>query len=139
MASHWAAGCGTDVVSRSMTLRRLVLAVCAVAALCPTGSAQSSFTFRVVATGLSSPWEVTWGPDGQLWVSERIGRRVVRIDPATGVVKPAVTIDDSYDPGTTWHEGLMGLALHPDLMKGVGRDYVYVAYTYDADPGPDMA
>src|SRR5262245_59456412 len=122
-----------------MALRRLVLVAFTVAALCLSASAQSPFTFRVVDTGLSSPWEVTWGPDGQLWVSERIARRVVRIDPATGAIKPAVTITDSYDPGTTWHEGLMGLALHPDLLKGTGSDYVYVAFTYDADPGPEMA
>jgi PQQ-dependent dehydrogenase (s-GDH family) len=117
--------------------RSFLLASAAVA-LCLTASAQSDFTFRVVATGLSSPWEVTWGPDGQLWISERIGRRVVRVNPATGAVTPAVTIADSYDPGTTWHEGLLGFALHPDLLKGTGQDYVYVAYTYDADPGPAM-
>ena len=39
---------------------------------------------RVVATGLAGPWEVTWGPDRHLWVTERTGKRVVRIDPATG-------------------------------------------------------
>jgi PQQ-dependent dehydrogenase (s-GDH family) len=32
------------------------------------------------------------------------------------------------------------MALHPDLLKGVGRDYVYVAYTYvDRRKGPDPA
>jgi PQQ-dependent dehydrogenase (s-GDH family) len=122
-----------------MTLRRLVVATSIVAACCLTGSAQAPFTFRVVATGLGSPWEVTRGPDGQLWVSERTARRVVRIDPATGAITPAVTIAESYDPGMAWHEGLLGLALHPDLLKGAGSDYVYVAYTYDADPGPEMA
>jgi PQQ-dependent dehydrogenase (s-GDH family) len=122
-----------------MALRRFLLVGSALAALCVTGSAQSPFTFRVVAAGLSSPWEVTWGPDGQLWVTERIARRVVRIDPASGAVRPAVTIAESYDPDRTWHEGLLGLALHPDLLKATGSDYVYVAYTYDADPGPDMS
>ena len=29
----------------------------------------------------------------------------------------------------------MGLALHPDLLQSRGRDFVYLAYTYDADPG----
>jgi PQQ-dependent dehydrogenase (s-GDH family) len=33
----------------------------------------------------------------------------------------------------------MGLALHPDLLKGLGRDQVFVAYTYDAGPGPALA
>jgi PQQ-dependent dehydrogenase (s-GDH family) len=122
-----------------MPLRQLVVAALAAVALCLTGSAQSAFTFRVVATGLGSPWEVTWGPDGQLWVSERTARRVVRINPTTGAIRPEVTIAESYDPGMEWHEGLLGLALHPDLLKGAGLDYVYVAYTYDADPGPGMA
>jgi hypothetical protein len=33
-------------------------------------------------------------------------------------------------------DGLLGLALHPDLLKGRSHDYVYVAYTHDVDPGP---
>jgi glucose/arabinose dehydrogenase len=26
--------------------------------------------FRVLTTGLADPWEITWGPDGLLWVIE---------------------------------------------------------------------
>ena len=89
----------------------------------------------MVASGLSAPWEIVWGPDDHLWVTERTGRRVVRVNPATGAVTPAITIDESYDPGDSWHEGVLGLALHPDLLKGAGRDFIYVAYTYDADAG----
>jgi PQQ-dependent dehydrogenase (s-GDH family) len=101
------------------------------------GSAQQPFAMRIVTTGLKGPWEITWGPDDRLWVTERTGKRVIRVNPADGSVAPAVTIDEVY-PGTSWHEGLLGMALHPDLLKGVGRDYVYVAYTYDADPGPAL-
>jgi PQQ-dependent dehydrogenase (s-GDH family) len=101
-------------------------------------SAQTRFSFRVVAANLASPWEVTLGPDGQLWVSERTARRLVRIDPTTGAVTPALTAVESCDPGQSWHEGVMGLALHPELLKGTGRDHVFVAYTYDADPGPEL-
>lgn len=123
-------------------MRRISVAVVAVGAalalMSAVPSAQSPFTSRVVAQGLEGPWEVVWGPDGRLWVTERLARRVVRIDPATGAVNTLVTIDDSYDPGRTWHEGLLGLALHPDLLKNLGADYVYVAYTYDADPGAEM-
>ena len=32
--------------------------------------------------------------------------------------------------------GLLGMALDPGLLKGTGNDYVYVAYTYDADADP---
>lgn len=84
------------------------------------------------------PWEVVFGPDDHLWITERTGRRVIRVNPTTGAVTPALAVDDSYDPGESWHEGVLGLALHSDLLKGVGRDYVYVAYTYDADAGPAL-
>ncbi len=35
------------------------------------------FSKRVVASGLAGPWELTWGPDAKLWVTERTGKRVV--------------------------------------------------------------
>jgi PQQ-dependent dehydrogenase (s-GDH family) len=92
------------------------------------------FSGRVVATGLEWPWEVTWGPDDRLWVTERAGKRVTRIDPDTGAKKVAATIDEVLVGGQ--HEGLLGMALHPELLQGSGNDFVYVAYTYDADPAP---
>ena len=103
------------------------------------GSTQSLFSSRVVASGLGAPWEVVYGPDDHLWVTERTGRRVIRVNPASGAIAPLLRVDESYDPGASWHEGVLGLALHPDLLKGVGRDYVYVAYTYDADPGTALS
>jgi PQQ-dependent dehydrogenase (s-GDH family) len=103
-----------------------------------TGAAQQPPGPRVLTTGLKGPWEIVLGPDDRLWVTERLAGRVIRVNPADGAVTPAVTIDEVY-PGTSWHEGLLGMALHPDLLKGVGRDYVYVAYTYDADPGPALS
>ena len=85
------------------------------------------------------PWEVVWGPDDHLWITERTGRRVVRVNPGSGAVTPALSVVESYDPAGSWHEGVLGLALHPDLLKGAGHDYVYVAYTYDADAGPALS
>ena len=102
-------------------------------------AAQTSFSSRVVASGLGAPWEVVWGPDDHLWITERTGRRVIRVNPGTGTVTPALSLaDEIYDPGESWHEGLLGLALDPGLLKGSGRDYVYIAYTYDADAGPAL-
>jgi PQQ-dependent dehydrogenase (s-GDH family) len=91
-----------------------------------------AFTSRVVATGFEDPWEVTWGPDGFLWITERTGKRVVRVDPADGRRNVALAIDEVYQ--TAPQDGLLGLALHPELLRGT--NYVYVMYTYDADPGP---
>ena len=90
------------------------------------------FTSRVVASGFEDPWEVTYGPDGWLWITERVGKRVVRIDPASGTRKVALTIDEVQQQLA--QDGLLGLALHPQLLRG--SNYVYVMYTYDADPGP---
>ncbi len=90
------------------------------------------FAKSVVVSRLANPWEVEWGPDDWLWVTERSSGRVTRVHPKTGERKPAVVIEEVRTPGG--QEGLLGLTLHPNLLEGVDRDYVYVAYTYD-DPG----
>src|SRR5437667_8695377 len=95
------------------------------------------FRKRVLVSGLAGPWELTWGPDNMLWVTERTGKRVTRIDPATGDRTVAITIEDVSAPGG--QDGLLGMAFDPDLLKGTGHDYVYVAYTYvDKAKGPDL-
>ncbi len=63
-----------------------------------------------------------------LWVTERTGKKITRIDPATGKISVAISIDEVSAPGS--QDGLLGMALHPDLLKGTGNDYVYVGYTY---------
>src|SRR5688572_24805886 len=75
-----------------------------------------------VVTGLDWPWEVTWGPDNMLWVTEREGKRITRVNPTTGERKVAITIDEVSAPGG--QDGLMGMAL--DL----GNNTVYAGYTY---------
>ena len=91
------------------------------------------FSMRVVATGLANPWQMRWGPDGRLWVTERSGKRVVRINPADGSKTVALTIADAVQRHA--QDGVLGLALHPDLLKNRGADFVYVALTHDVDPG----
>ncbi len=86
------------------------------------------FAMRVVAKGLEGPWEVTWGPDDKLWVTERTGKRIVQIDPDSGEKTVLATIDEVEAPGG--QDGLLGLALDPGLLKGTGQDFVYAAYTY---------
>lgn len=86
------------------------------------------FSKRVVTSGMAGPWEMTLGPDDQLWVTERTAKRVTRVNTKTGERKVAITIDEVSAPGG--QDGLLGMALDPDLGKGKGRDYVYVAYTY---------
>jgi PQQ-dependent dehydrogenase (s-GDH family) len=75
-----------------------------------------------VVTGLDSPWEITWGSDNMLWVTEREGKRITRVNPATGEQKVAITIDEVSAPGG--QDGLLGMAL--DLANNT----VYAGYTY---------
>jgi PQQ-dependent dehydrogenase (s-GDH family) len=63
-----------------------------------------------------------------LWVTERTGKRIVRIDPVGGNRSVAIAIDEVSAPGG--QDGLLGLALHPDLLRDNGNNYVYAAYTY---------
>lgn len=96
-----------------------------------------AFDRTVLVDGLANPWEITWGPDDFLWVTERTAGRVVRIAPINGRVIEALTIDEVAAPGG--QDGLLGMALDPDLLKGRGRDYAYVGYTYvDQARGPDV-
>lgn len=92
------------------------------------------FNMRVLISGLAGPWEITWGPDNMLWVTERTGKRIVRVDPVSGKRRVAIAIDEVSAPGG--QDGLLGMALHPDLLKNTGNNYVYAAYTYvDRDRG----
>ncbi len=95
------------------------------------------FSMRVVTTGLDAPWELSWGPDQRLWVTERRGRRVLRVDPQGGARSEALFLAEAHQSVT--QDGLLGLTFHPDLLRGTGSDFVYVAFTYDDAPGPDLA
>ena len=35
----------------------------------------------VIAEGLAAPWDMVWGPDNHIWVSEREGSRIISVDP----------------------------------------------------------
>jgi PQQ-dependent dehydrogenase (s-GDH family) len=95
-----------------------------------------TFTLRTVASLLDNPWDMAWGPDDHLWVTERTGFRVTRINPADYSRRVALVITDGFQEVV--QDGLLGLALHPDLMRGRGADHVFLAYTYDRDPGPAL-
>ncbi len=96
---------------------------------------------------LSYPWEVTYGPDSKLWVTEARGYKVYRIDPNTGAKTTVLDLSQgsSWLPAPSdslnvqfsgfqnpWPQGGMaGLALHPNFMDGSGLyDYVYVSYVH---------
>ncbi|HGY9625356.1 TPA: glucose/sorbosone family PQQ-dependent dehydrogenase [Pseudomonas putida] len=96
--------------------------------------ATEGFEKRVVATGLANPHNMVLGPDGYLWLTEQVSRKITRVNPKTGEVKVALAVADAvHSQAANGHheqDGLLGIALHPQLLKGTGQDYVYVSLTY---------
>jgi len=99
-----------------------------------SAGAAERFSTRVLASGLANPWEVTYGPDGYLWVSEQDSGRVRRVDPDDGSKTTLLTVRDLYltdDPQA--QDGMLGLAVDRNVGRRA-RGYVYVSSAYDADP-----
>jgi PQQ-dependent dehydrogenase (s-GDH family) len=107
-----------------------------------TLKADPAFEIRIVTDKLSDPWEITCGPNGQLWVTESKGYRVLEINPERGTKKILLDLNreknfprydkiaDEADGGKPWPQGgLMGMAVHPQLLQG--KPYVYLAYIYN--------
>lgn len=94
---------------------------------------ESTLEVRTVAEHLDTPWEVVWGPDEWLWITERAGR-ISRIDPKTGEKRLLLDLgDDVFEFAGS---GMLSMALHPDF--GV-TPWVYVVYTYRVNPeGSDL-
>ena len=84
------------------------------------------FNFRDVVTGLDTPWEILWGPDGDIWLTERYGR-ISKVNPQTGKLTELITISQVYEDG---ERGLMGMVLHPDFQN---NPYVYTVFNYKTD------
>ena len=86
----------------------------------PTGEVR----VETVVTGLDTPWDLAWGPDAAIWVSER-GGSISRVDPASGqrtrVGQLSVT--------ESGESGLMGITFHPDFSS---QPFVYAVHSYSS-------
>ena len=90
-------------------------------------SQNEPFTMRVVATGFSFPWEVVYGPDNNIWTTERTAGKVTTVNPANGSKKTLLTLGTKMVQ-SAGQDGLLGLALHPQFLTT--KPWVYIAYTY---------
>ena len=81
-----------------------------------------------IVTGLDTPWEILWGPDDHIWLTERHGT-ISRLNPETGHLTELIAIEDVYESN---EGGLLGMVLHPDFTS---NPYVYVVYTYIGSTG----
>ena len=80
---------------------------------------------REVVNGLDVPWEIKWGPDNFIWVTERDGI-VSRINVDTGEKHVILDIEDEVWQSS--ESGLLGMEIHPNFNQG--SPYVFLVYTY---------
>ena len=82
----------------------------------------------VIASNYSYPWEILWGPDNFIWITERSGK-ISRLNPATGAKSAVITITEVESNG---EGGLLGMVLHPNFNT---TPQVFVVYNYDGGSG----
>ena len=82
---------------------------------------------NTIATDLDTPWEILWGPDDKIWITEREGI-VSRIDPESGNKEVLLIIDEVVQHS---EDGLLGMVLHPNFQHPDSQ-FVYLVYNYDA-------
>ncbi|HET7896939.1 MAG TPA: PQQ-dependent sugar dehydrogenase, partial [Flavisolibacter sp.] len=99
------------------------------------------------ANGLNDPWEITYGPDGNLWITEAKGYKLYRMDPANGVKVTVLDVsqNSTFLPATDrgfnvqfstsqnpWPQGgFAGMAIHPKFLDPVSpKNYIYVSYVH---------
>lgn len=82
-------------------------------------------SIRTVKNGLNFPWEILWGKDDHIWMTER-GGKISKIDPKTGDVVFSSTLPEvvSNNEG-----GLLGMVQHPDFLT---NGLFYVVYDYNS-------
>jgi glucose/arabinose dehydrogenase len=98
------------------------------------------------ANALADPWEVTYGQDNYLWITEAKGYKVNRMNPVTGAKQVVLDVsrnssflpvaDQSFNMQfdiavNNPQGGFAGLALHPNFTGAAGgQNYVYVSYVH---------
>ncbi len=108
------------------------------------------------STNLRDPWEVTYGDDDSLWITEAAssatagdnGYKVRKVHPQNGgnrIILDLLTFQDpASSPTTKWRRaftpgtggavspqgGLMGLAIHPEFQTNPAKKFVYIAYVH---------
>ncbi|MBL7924268.1 MAG: PQQ-dependent sugar dehydrogenase [Bacteroidia bacterium] len=98
-----------------------------------------NFSRTELPTPLTTPWEILYGPDNYLWLTES-GGTVVRVDPLNGNKTVVFTAPD-YFSGSPLEQlqachqpdigqGTLGLALHP-AFGTAGFNYIYFVYSYN--------
>lgn len=92
-----------------------------------TTLAAEIFTIRTVIANQRMPHDLVYGPDSNIWYTERFGGTVSFVNPQTGIKRTVLSLGSKMVK-VSGQDGLMGLALHPQFR--LGSPYIYISYTY---------
>jgi glucose/arabinose dehydrogenase len=93
----------------------------------PSPAGADSILTETVLGGFDTIWELAWGPDNAIWVTERPGS-ISRVNPTAGTKTPV----GQLSVAEIGEGGLMGMAFHPDFAQ---QPYVYLMHTYSGSGG----
>lgn len=78
---------------------------------------------KILRSNLSYPWEILWGYDDHIWLTERAGK-ISKLNPSDGSTVFSAGIDEVEARG---EGGLLGMAQDPDFLN---NGFLYVVYNY---------
>ncbi len=87
-----------------------------------TGATDRRLQVETLVADLDTPWDLAWGPDDNIWVTER-GGVISRVDPASGAIGRVGELDVTEIS----ESGLLGMAFHPDFEN---QPWVYAVHSY---------
>lgn len=114
----------------------------------PTDAPTTDVSVETIVRNLEIPWDVAFASNGDLFVTERVGRiRRVAGDALRTVIEPANAIDAAAVPAEpdderyweTWwlpggEGGVLGVAVHPHYPDPA---WLFVYYTAETDSGTE--
>ena len=73
-----------------------------------------NFDKKVILSNLNKPHALLWGPDNQIWLTERATGKILRVNPESGSVKTVFQVLEIVNDADG-QNGLLGFAFHPDF------------------------
>jgi streptogramin lyase len=70
---------------------------------------EEDFSVNVIARNLSAPLNILYGPDDTLWITERVGKNITRIDPINSTKLSSAPVPNVHQSAP--QDGLLGIAL----------------------------
>ncbi len=95
----------------------------------PKTLANESFSVRTVIGNQRMPHDLVFGPDNNIWYTERFAGRVSYVNPITNLKTVVLTLGSKM-ARAGGQDGLLGLALHPEFLTG--KPFAYISYTYQS-------